>query len=235
MYLFYSRLINIPIHALSEEESNHCINVLRLSKGNTLYFINGMGDFYKAIIIDAHPKKCTVKIIENLDLLYKKHEYYLHIAIAPTKNIDRYEWFVEKAVEIGIDEITPLLCDRSERKIVKQDRSKKVAIAAMKQSLKAYLPQINDITDFSKFIQAPFKGKKYIAHCIEQEKVLFQKSIVSKEDILILIGPEGDFSKTEITLALNNGYQAVSLGNSRLRTETAGIVACNTAAIINQQ
>lgn len=233
MHLFYNSQINTPIHTLTEDESKHCINVLRLTKGDTLYIVNGTGGFFKAIITEPHAKRCKVEIIEEVDG-FGKHNYYLHVAIAPTKNIDRFEWFVEKAVEIGIDEITPIICERSERKIVKQERTEKVAVAAMKQSLKAYLPKINECIDYNLFIKQDFNGTKCIAHCIEQEKILLKNILAPALNSLILIGPEGDFSENEIQLALANNYKAVSLGNSRLRTETAGIVACNTLAFINQ-
>lgn len=232
MYLFYSPQINTPFHTFNEEESKHCINVLRLTNGSIVYIIDGKGAFCKARIIDSHPKRCKIEVIE-ISTGYNKHNYYLHVAIAPTKNIDRFEWFVEKAVEIGVDEITPLLCEHSERKVIKLDRTEKVAIAAMKQSLKAYLPKINEIVEFSTFIKNSTDANKLIAHCAEHEKVLLQHAVQPKQNVLIVIGPEGDFSATEIELAITNNYQAVSLGNSRLRTETAGVVSCCTIAVVN--
>ena len=233
MYLFYSQLINIPILILSESDSKHCINVLRLKINDTIYIANGEGKLCKAVIINLHPKKCEVKIVEEIND-YKKSNYYLHIVIAPTKNIDRYEWFIEKAIEIGVNEITPIICNRSERKVVKQDRTEKIAIAAMKQSLRAYLPKINEAINFNEFIKKPFDGKKFIAHCADKEKKLLKDSIKKKENALILIGPEGDFSENEIRMAIDNKFQAISLGENRLRTETAGIVACITVSFTNQ-
>jgi 16S rRNA (uracil1498-N3)-methyltransferase len=178
---------------------------------------------YTAKITDANPKKCALDIVEVKPI--PKRSGFLHIAIAPTKNADRFEWFVEKAVEIGIEEITPLLCEHSERRVYKTDRIEKVAISAMKQSRNLNFPEINQATEFKNFINQGFKGKKCIAHC-EEKTMALTDAITSEKSILILIGPEGDFSKSEIDMAISAGFVPVSLGNSRLRTETAGVVSC---------
>lgn len=232
MHLFYTPDINEKIYSLNEEESKHCMRVLRLQKDDKINLIDGKGGLYTARIIDTNPKKCILEVLDYKQE-YGKRDFYLHIAIAPTKNISRFEWFLEKATEIGIDEITPLLCEHSERKIIKPDRLNKVITAAVKQSLKAYHPKLNVLTKFSDFISANNKGEKYIAHCEENEKRNLKDICKSKTDIVILIGPEGDFSPKEIKQAQENNFTEISLGNSRLRTETAGIVACHTINIIN--
>ena len=238
MHLFYSPDITIPIYNLTEEESKHCIRVLRLKINDTIYLIDGIGGYFKAIIMDDHPKKCIVKILE-IEKKFKKSNFYLHIAIAPTKNMDRMEWFTEKATEIGINEISLIDCDYSERTIVKTERLKKVAIAAIKQSLKAYLPIINETVNFKKFIvsMTNFTGQKFIAHCntSEGKEITHLKNQYHPlENAIILIGPEGDFSIEEIQLAIDNGFKEISLGESRLRTETAAIYACTTINILQR-
>jgi 16S rRNA (uracil1498-N3)-methyltransferase len=215
---------------LSEEESMHAVKVLRLQSGDDIRIIDGRGGLHQAKITLPHPKKCSFSIIESISE-YGKRNYRLHLAIAPTKNIDRYEWFVEKAVEIGIDEITPIICRFSERKVLKTERIEKIIVSASKQSLKAYLPKLNDAIGFSDFMKIDHaKPAKFIAHCQEDNKKLLKDLIQNQEDMLILIGPEGDFSKEEIKKAIAAGFVAVSLGESRLRTETAGVVACALAA-----
>lgn len=210
---------------LSEEESLHAIKVLRLNEQDTLTIIDGKGSLFEAQISNAHPKKCGFTIL-NSKKEQKNRSYNLHLAIAPTKSIDRMEWLVEKAVEIGVDEISFLQCDRSERKNINIERIEKIAISAMKQSMNLYLPIINEMILFNKFISTPRTEDCFIAHLEEGERKLFQKKISDKDNILILIGPEGDFSKEEIKLALDNKYTPVSLGASRLRTETAALAAC---------
>ncbi|MDA3779614.1 MAG: 16S rRNA (uracil(1498)-N(3))-methyltransferase [Bacteroidales bacterium] len=232
MHLFYTPDINEKIYSLSEEESKHCMRVLRLKKNDKINLIDGKGGLYTARIIDTNPKKCILEVLEYIQE-YRKKDFYLHIAIAPTKNIGRFEWFLEKATEIGIDEITPLLCEHSERKIIKLERLNKVITAAVKQSLKAYHPKINNLTKYSDFILANNKGNKYIAHCEENAKHNLKDIYKANTDALILIGPEGDFSSKEIKQAKVNYFTEIGLGNSRLRTETAGIVACHTINVIN--
>ena len=233
MKLFYTPEIdNEKTFTLSENESKHAIRVLRLKKHDTINLINGKGSFYEAIISDDNPKKCEVIITSIQKEILNKP--ILHIAIAPTKNNDRTEWFIEKCTEIGITKITPTLCSNSERKKIKQERFEKTAISAMKQSLKATLPIVNDLTNFKELINSPFNGGKYIAHCYKNEQKHFKDIYQKGENALILIGPEGDFSEEEVTLAKSNGYEPITFGESRLRTETAGIVACTTFNLINE-
>ena len=218
---------------LPEEEANHCVRVLRLNEGDEILVTDGKGTFYKAAIRRANTKHCEISILENWrqPALWN---FKLHIAVAPTKNMDRMEWFVEKATEIGIDTITCLNCRFSERKEVKTARLEKILFSAMKQSQKATLPRLNGMTDFKRFISEPFDGRKFIAHCEEEEKPLLKHVYHPGENALILIGPEGDFSTEEIRLAEKNGFEAISLGESRLRTETAALVACHTIHVLNQ-
>ena len=208
---------------LSAEESKHTTKVLRKRKGDVLNFTDGNGSFYKAKITRADSKRCRLKVISHHQKK-KQHDYYLHMAIAPTKSMDRFEFFLEKATEIGVDEITPLICSYSERKIIKTERANRILQSAMKQSLKYHLPKLNDVVSFNDFINKEFNGAKYIAHCTNSKK-LDLKSINKVGRTLILIGPEGDFSPKEIELALEKKFKAVSLSNSRLRTETAGIIS----------
>jgi len=216
---------------LSKEESKHATKVLRKKEGDILNFTDGKGGFYKAEITVAHSRKCRLQIISS-EQKDKQHNYYLHIAIAPTKNMDRYEWFLEKATEIGIDEITPIICEHSERKVLKTERCNRILLSAMKQSLKFHLPKLNEAITLKDFLKQEFEGNKYIAHCEKSDK-LELKNVKLEEKTLILIGPEGDFSPAEIEIALQNQFNAVSLGTSRLRTETAGIIAVHTININN--
>ena len=216
---------------LSSEESKHICKVLRKKEGETLNFTDGKGTLLTAKITTADMRKTRVQIVSK-EQKNKQHNYYLHIAIAPTKNIDRFEWFLEKACEIGIDEITPIICNRSERKVIKDERCNRILLSAMKQSLKFHLPKLNDAILLKDFVKQDFDGVKYIAHCEDTERTEL-KNIPKAKRNLILIGPEGDFSQEEIGIALQNNFKAVSLGKSRLRTETAGIIAVNTINIIN--
>jgi len=225
MQLFYLENPEKEI-ILSAEESKHATKVLRKKEGDILNFTDGKGAFYKAEITVADTRKCRLEIVSS-EQKPKQHNYYLHIAIAPTKNMDRYEWFLEKATEIGIDEITPIICSHSERKVIKNERCNRILLSAMKQSLKFHLPKLNEAISLKDFLKQDFKGNKYIAHCEDGKKVALRtEDKVAKTTILI--GPEGDFSTKEIDMALQNQYKAVSLGTSRLRTETAGIVAIHT-------
>lgn len=233
MHIFYTPDISGKTYTLSEVESKHCIRVLRLEKGNEITLVDGRGGFYTTEIADPNPKKCTVKIIQS-ELNFGLRNFQVHVAIAPTKNIERIEWFLEKATEIGINRVTPLLCRYSERKEIKSERLEKVMVSAMKQSLKAYLPRLDELTKFNEFIRQPFEGQKFIAHCEEQQRDLLKNLVVPNQNYLILIGPEGDFSPEEIDLALKAGFKPVSLGESRLRTETAGVVACHTFNLLNE-
>ena len=226
MHVFYTPDIQIKAE-LPEEEAQHCIRVLRLTTGDEITLTDGKGCFYRAEISAATNKRCMVTILETIgqDPLWEGH---LHIAMGPTKNMDRNEWFAEKATEIGMDELTFLNCRYSERKVIKTERIEKILVSAMKQSLKARLPKLNPMIDFDKFIEQKFDGQKFIAHCYEGEKPLLKDVFKRGEDALVLIGPEGDFSEEEVKKALDQGFVAISLGKSRLRTETAALVACHT-------
>ena len=224
MQLFFTTNTEKEI-ILSAEESKHTTKVLRKKEGDILHFTDGKGGFYKAEITLADSRKCRLTIISS-EQKPKQHNYHLHIAIALTKNMDRFEWFLEKACEIGIDEITPIICERSERKLIKTQRCNRILLSAMKQSLKFHLPKLNEAITLKDVLKQDFEGNKYIAHCEDGEKKeLKQEKVAAKT--LILIGPEGDFSTNEINMALQNNFKAVSLGKTRLRTETAGIVAVN--------
>ncbi len=218
---------------LSEEESKHAVRVLRLVVGDSVMLIDGRGGMYTATITDAHPKR-TVLAIVAVETEYGKRPYHLHIAVAPTKNIDRIEWFLEKATEIGIDEITPIICARSERKEVKTERLNKVMVAAMKQSQNAYLPKLNEAVSYDDLVGYGFDGHKMIAHCEDGHKVYINQAAPSASNYLVLIGPEGDFSPSEVSKATANGFHPVTLGTTRLRTETAALVACLEVALLNR-
>jgi len=236
MQLFYNPEIseNDKQIVFPKDESKHIVKVLRKKEGDILNITNGNGLLFKAKIIQADIKQClaTILTVEK----QPPPPYYLHMIVAPTKMNDRYEWFLEKAMEIGVHEITPIVCDHSERKVVKINRFERVLQSAMKQSLHYRMPKLNEPINFSDFMAKEIHGSMYIAHCEEQSgKTYLQNEINSVEKINILIGPEGDFSKEEITTALDQGWYPVSLGDSRLRTETAAIVACHTVALINQK
>ncbi len=234
MQLFYCPDINPnQIYTLGKEESQHCVKVLRLKENDTLYVTDGQGNLYKAEIVEAMPRSCSVRIIET-QAEYGKRDYYLHVAIAPTKNIARIEWFLEKATEMGIDEITPIICDNSEREIVKNERLKKIIVSAMKQSLKAYLPKLNEAIPIKQLIQNAKKEKKLICYCQDDDRKKIQDIYKPKESVLIIIGPEGDFSEKEVQEAINNKFQKITLGKERLRTETAGLYAVQSIHFLNQ-
>jgi len=233
--LFYTPDVTPQLHAfiLSEEESKHAVRVLRMADGHQVHLVDGRGGLYTAIITDAHPKRTVIEIID-VHLNYEKRPYHLHMAVAPTKNIDRMEWFLEKATEIGIDEVTPIICEHSERREIKIERLNKVMISAIKQSLKAYLPKINLPVKFDDFIRNQHSGYRFIAHCTDGEKRFIGDLLPPAKPALILIGPEGDFSATEIDAALSTGYEPISLGTSRLRTETAALQVCIEITLLNR-
>ncbi len=235
MQLFYQQHINKNDNEFTfdKTESKHIIRVLRKKENDILYLTNGTGYLFTSVINNANDKRCTV-LITKATLIPNPLNYNLHIVIAPTKNNQRLEWFLEKATEIGISEITPIICDNSERKIIKNERLEKVIISAMKQSNRFYLPKLNQSIKFVDFIKNKIDGLKFIAHCEETEKQSLKNKLIKNENTTILIGPEGDFSLSEITLALANNYTPVSLGKSRLRTETAGIVAAHSVAFKNE-
>lgn len=231
MYLFYTPDIQTS-NCLSEEESQHCVRVLRYTVGDEILLTDGRGNTYNARITNPHPRHCEFEIIAS-EKQQKSHNFYLHVAIAPTKNIERLEWMVEKCTEIGIDEITPLLCHYSERKQIREDRLEKIILSAAKQSLTPYLPKLNPLTDFETLVKKAQEETKFIAHCYKNERHELKDCIQKGRSVLVLIGPEGDFSEDEVAEALTLGFVPVSLGNSRLRTETAGVVACHTAVLMN--
>ncbi|MGB0777289.1 MAG: 16S rRNA (uracil(1498)-N(3))-methyltransferase [Flavobacteriaceae bacterium] len=234
MQLFYASDIEPTQNSyqFDKTESRHIVKVLRKLEGDRLNLTNGAGNHFECIIAQANDKRCLVTI-EQVNSIEKDWDYYLHIAIAPTKLNDRLEWFLEKATEIGLDEITPILCDHSERKTIKEERYEKILVSAMKQSLKFRLPKLNKLTKFSEFIEKQLPENSYIAHCEDREQQLLKNQSL-KNEILIMIGPEGDFSSKEIDLALDRAVKGISLGKSRLRTETAALVACDTVSILNQ-
>ena len=231
MHVFYTPDID-TCPELPEEEAGHCLRVLRLGVGDEVMLTDGTGFFYKAVISAATGKRCQVKVVEKIEQekFWKGH---LHLAMAPTKNMDRIEWFAEKATEIGFDELSFLNCRFSERKVIKTERIEKIVVSAMKQSLKARKPIVNEMTDFAKFMQRDFQGQKFIAHCYEGEKPLLKEVLKPGEDALVLIGPEGDFSPEEVQKAEALGFQPISLGKSRLRTETAALVAVHMMNLFN--
>lgn len=235
MQVFFSENISGNIHRLNEEETKHCYRVLRLKPGDEIRIVNGTGGFYSAEIVEINKKDCKIRIID-VQPEFEKRNFRLHIAIAPTKNIDRFEWFLEKSTEIGIDEITPVISKNSERRRIKPERLEKIIISAMKQSIKAYKPKLNEITSFSDFIENNknlANLQKYIAHCNEGQKANLRDIYTKAGNALILIGPEGDFSREEVDFAIKKKYREITLGHSRLRTETAGVVACHSINFLN--
>jgi 16S rRNA (uracil1498-N3)-methyltransferase len=229
--LFYQPRIAEGVHYLDEDESRHCIKVLRRKKGDALHITDGHGNFYNARITSEDISKCSFEIISTI--ADSSRNFKIRIAISPTKNADRIEWFVEKAVEIGIDSITLIDCKHTERTHVKTDRLQKVAISAMKQSVKARLPKLESLINFNTFIRSTSGQGKFIAYVDASNPLHLKDAAKPDQDCLVLIGPEGDFSADELQLALSHGFQKVSLGSSRLRTETAGLAACHILNLIN--
>lgn len=234
MQLFYNPEIteNTSQIIFSKDESKHIVKVLRKLVGDELHITNGKGWLFKAEIQNTDIKNCTAIITSKS--LQPNRNYNLHLAVAPTKMNDRYEWFLEKATEIGIDSITPIICEHSERKIIKADRLEKILQSAMKQSLNCYLPKLNEAIAFKDFIKQYFNGQLFIAHCEEVDRKSLKNELKAKQNVTILIGPEGDFSVKEIEMALQNNFIPVTLGETRLRTETAAIVACHSVAFVNE-
>lgn len=234
MQLFYNPTIteSTEVFSFDKEESKHIIKVLRKKDTDLLYVTNGLGFLFKTEITLASDSKCTVKIISFEKAAPSK--FKLHLAVAPTKMNDRYEWFLEKATEIGVHEITPIICDHSERKVINNERFDKILLTAMKQSNELYLPKLNPAITFKEFIKLKDEGIKLIAHCEETDKKSLKSVLKTNEDYTILIGPEGDFSEKEIALALENDFMPISLGKTRLRTETAAIVACHSVVFVNE-
>ncbi|MFI3317582.1 MAG: 16S rRNA (uracil(1498)-N(3))-methyltransferase [Rikenellaceae bacterium] len=237
MQLFYAPEITTPEYTLSEEESKHAIRVLRLTKGDIIHITDGRGSIFSCRIIDENVKRCRVET-ESIQSEYERMPYSLVMGVAPTKSIERFEWFLEKATEVGISEIYPLLTTHSERKAIKHERQQRVITSACKQSLKAYHPILHEMTALSELVHSDFDGEKLIAHCNEprssEGKRLIKDLIKPESNTLVLIGPEGDFSPEEVDLALCNGFKEISLGTQRLRSETAAVVVAIVASTINQ-
>lgn len=232
MQLFYIPSIDNGTITLSQDESRHCIRVLRLTEGSTIQVVDGKGNFSTCKISDPNPKRCIADIVDT-QKEFGKRDFHLHIAMAPTKNIDRFEWFLEKSTEIGIDEITPMLCEHSERKIIKPERLERVLVAAMKQSIKAYKPLLNPLTPFNEVVNKSNEDIRLIGYCNDYTQPHMKQLVDKKKSVIFLVGPEGDFSPEEAELAIKNGFLQTILGPSRLRTETAGVVACAIANTIN--
>lgn len=234
MQLFYNPDIDETTESFSfdKEESRHIIKVLRKKDSDILHVTNGLGLLFETEITLASDNKCIVEVLS----IKKSPEpkFRLHLAVAPTKMNDRFEWFLEKATEIGIQEITPVFCDRSERKVINLERFEKIILSAMKQSNETYLPKLNEAISFKEFIKQKNEGLQLIAHCEETDKKSLKEVLKPNENVTILIGPEGDFSDKEIALALENNFQPVALGNTRLRTETAAVVACHSVVFFNE-
>ncbi len=224
---------SITQFSFSEEESRHIIKVLRKKEGEVLYITNGKGYLFTAEITLADAKRCQGKVIETAKRIPPRHS--LHLAVAPTKRLERFQWFLEKATEIGVSEVTPIYCQRSERRKLPKERLQRVVQEAMKQSLRTFLPRLNDPVTMEEFLQAQQPELRFIAHCEEDEKVDLKRRVAADKDVVILIGPEGDFTRTEIQEAYAQGFLPVSLGESRLRTETAALVACVTVNLINSR
>lgn len=235
MQLFYTTNIQNGLAFLQEDEARHATQVLRKKVGDLMQLTDGKGNLYEGEIIETSKRTLTVGIKNTIEA-YNKRSFHLHIAIAPTKNIDRFEWFLEKAAEIGIDEITPIICKRSERTVVKHDRLNGILISAMKQSLKTYLPKLNEAIDYQQFIKNSIKidAQKFIAYCNDDTIRPLSIEYEKGSNCVILIGPEGDFTEVEVGMAFENSYKGISLGKSRLRTETAGLVACHTVNLLNE-
>ena len=233
MHLFYTPDIDGDNYQLSEEESRHAFKVLRLTEGDEIILTDGKGHWMISQLVQAHHKRCLIRVKHTLEN-YKPHPYKLHMAVAPTKNINRFEWFLEKSTEVGINEITPMRSEHSERKEIKHQRLNKVITSAMKQSLKAWHPTLGEMTSFKQIINTHFEGKKLIAYCEANPEDRIETVVNKGDEVMILIGPEGGFSPGEISQANEKGFVSVSISQSRLRTETAALVACTSMAFINK-
>ncbi len=229
--LFYCpNILESPV--LPEEESYHCVKVLRTQEGEMVTVTDGKGSFYHCELVEAHPKQCIVAIRHQTEATVNR-SFTLHVAFAPTKQMDRNEWFLEKGTEIGIDRFTPLLCRYSERKEIKVGRLQKIVVSAMKQSMQAHLPEVETMVPFEALVNRPFQGRKFIAHCHDLPKEGLAQTYRKGENALILIGPEGDFSEEEVVQAIEQGFEPVSIGETRLRSETAALVSMHTIHVIN--
>ena len=235
MQLFYNSRIDKDTKEISFDkiESKHIVKVLRKKEGDQIFIMNGRGELFICEITAANHKRCIVSIISREEKKPQR-DYYLHVVISPLKNNYRFEWFLEKATEIGIDEITPIICENSEKKFIKPERLEKIILAATKQSLKFKLPKLNNLISFGDFLKKEHKNTVCIAHCENSDKKHLKTCIKPKESVTILIGPEGDFSSKEISNGIKSGFIPITLGNTRLRTETAAIVAVQNISFINQ-
>ncbi len=234
MQVFYAPDITGDTYILDDKESKHIVRVMRMRKGTSVRLIDGKGNSYEGIITDPDPKKCVIRI-QSVVRNFEKRNYRLHIAISPLKNPERFEWFVEKSVEIGIDEITPLICRYTEKPGIKPERIRNLIISAMKQSLKAEKSILNPPCLFDEFIDIKHQGVKMLAHCYHKAERKGIPEVYKKgNNALMLIGPEGDFSEEEIKIAVSKGFIPVHLGSSRMRTETAGVAACHSIYLFNQ-
>ena len=236
MQLFYAPVIMPPLYALGEEESKHCVRVLRLRRGGRIHITDGRGNLFCCEITDDDPKRCTVRIV-SVEEEFEKMPYALTLAVAPTKSPDRFEWLLEKATEVGVTEFLPLDTAHSERHVFKPARGEKVITAALKQSLKAYRPALLPLTPFREAVLRPFEGRRFIAHCAParspEGKVYLPDALHPGETAAVFIGPEGDFSPEEIDFALARGFEEITLGTQRLRTETAALAAAVMASVVN--
>jgi 16S rRNA (uracil1498-N3)-methyltransferase len=234
MQIFYAPDITGDNYTLDEKESKHCIRVLRMTTGSPIRLIDGKGNLYEAVIVNPDPKRCLLSVTGFIRD-FEKRNYRLHIAISPLKNYERFEWFIEKSVELGVDEITPLICDNTEKPGIKRERVNNLIISAMKQSLKPTLTVLNEPVPIADFVKSHHEGRRMIAHCNNESARSRIGDVCRKgDDAILLIGPEGDFSLNEIKEAVDAGFEPVHLGKSRLRSETAGIAACCTIYYINQ-
>ena len=232
MPVFFTKQLNGQEAILDEEESRHLSKVLRLNADDPVELVDGIGRLYKGIITDADSRNAKVRIMETIEG-HLARDFYLHLAIAPTKSADRFEWFLEKATEIGVEEITPILCERSERTRIRHDRSEKILLAAMKQSGRAYLPKLNPMIPFRECLERADADLKFIAHCGAGPGEIMEKPGPRDLSWLVLIGPEGDFSSEEVNMATAGNFKEISLGDAVYRTETAGIIACQLINYLN--
>ena len=234
MQLFYTPDLTTDkdSYTFDKEESRHIVKALRKKGGDNIFSTNGLGYLFQMEITLASDSKCTVSVLSTE--IQKAPRYRLHLAVAPTKMNERFEWLLEKATEIGVSEITPIICDHSERTTLKSDRMEKIILSAMKQSASCFLPKLNASVSFKTFVKSIGPGQNLIAHCLDADKKSIRNVIEPAKDVTILIGPEGDFSENEVKSALANGCIPISLGGKRLRTETAAIVACHSIAFINE-
>ena len=237
MQLFYAPDLTPPEHTLGEEESKHCVRVLRLAAGDELAVTDGRGNLFRCVVTEADPRRCRIRVVA-CEAAFGQLPYRLTMAVAPTKSADRFEWFLEKATEVGVTAILPLASEHSERRSFKPERGEKVLVAAMKQSIKAYKPELRPLTPFREAVAMPFEGRKFIAHCAPARTAAGKRHLADclqpGEAALVCIGPEGDFSPAEIDLAVACGFEEITLGNQRLRTETAAVAAAVMVAALNR-